>query len=138
MTSSEELKRLLLSPDAPTIVEAQKGLALDPQLAQFLQDQGYFVTLVDRAPVFNKETLMHALYQSCAFPAYFGFNWDALYDQLCEGEQGWVLIFRDFTLLQERSPEDAEVFKEVVKDAALARKESQVGALKLLLGQIEG
>jgi hypothetical protein len=43
-----------------------------------LRNEGYLAVLVDRAPVFNKETLLHALYQSCVFPAYFGFNWDAL------------------------------------------------------------
>lgn len=135
MTSTEELKRLLLSHEAPAIVEAPLEIALDPELAKALKAEGYFVTLVDRAPVFNRQTLMHALYQSCEFPAYFGFNWDALYDLLSQANQGYVLIFKDFALLQERSLEDAGMFKEVIEDAAATRREADAAPLHLVIGQ---
>lgn len=85
-----------------------------------LESQGYFVTEVDRAPVFNKEILLHALYQSCRFPAYFGFNWDALSDCLGEvtwgEEKGYFLIFNDWVLLESEAPQDAQTFLEILED----------------------
>jgi RNAse (barnase) inhibitor barstar len=134
MTSIEELKHLLLSPQAPAIVEAPLELVLDPGLSAGLQSEGYFAALVDRAPVFDKPTLMHALYQSCQLPAYFGFNWDALYDLLCAADQGWVLIFKDFPLLEERAPKEAEVLKQIVEDAASVRRGAAVKPIHLLIG----
>jgi RNAse (barnase) inhibitor barstar len=95
-----------------------------------LRDAGYFAVLVDRAPVFNKETLLHALYQSCVFPAYFGFNWDALEDILktdwLESSQtfrGYVLVFRNFSVLEERAENVAKTFLDSVQDVAKVRLE---------------
>ncbi len=45
---------------------------------QQLREQGVQPVWVDRAPVFDKATLLHALYQALQLPAWFGFNWDAL------------------------------------------------------------
>ena len=95
-----------------------------------LREAGYFAILVDRAPVFNKETLLHALYQSCVFPAYFGFNWDALEDTLktdwLESSptfKGYVLVFRNFAVLEERAENVAKTFLDIVRDAAKSRQE---------------
>ena len=86
-----------------------------------LEAAGYFVAIVDRAPVFNKETLMHALYQSCKFPAYFGFNWDAVNDCLTDFSwaeaKGYFLVFNDWPLLQNEAPEEAKLLLEIVTDA---------------------
>jgi hypothetical protein len=92
-----------------------------------LRSQGYFTVLVDRAPVFSKETLLHALYQSCVFPANFGFNWDALEDTLSSfsraDAKGYVLVFRNFSVLQERDSKVAETFLDIVRDTAQIRQE---------------
>lgn len=95
-----------------------------------LREAGYFAVLVDRAPVFNKETLLHALYQSCMFPAYFGFNWDALEETLAsdwpqppQSFKGYVLVFRNFALLQERAENVAETFLDIIRDVAKTRQE---------------
>ncbi len=89
-------------------------------LKQDLEAQGYFVTEVDRAPVFNKEILLHALYQSCRFPAYFGFNWDALSDCLSDFSwleaKGYFLFFNDWVLLEHEAPEEAKLFLEILED----------------------
>lgn len=107
-----------------------------PALEQ-LADKGYFVARVDRAPVFDKPTLLHALYQSCAMPAYFGFNWDALYDMLTDFSwkpaRGYVLVFRDFGLLQQRAPQEAQTFLQIVREASQARQADQAPPLKLVL-----
>lgn len=94
-----------------------------------LRSAGYFAVLVDRAPVFNKETLIHALYQSCVFPAHFGFNWDALGDTLLDFSwidqeaKGYALVFRNFSVLEQRNAKVAEIFLEIVGDVAKVRRE---------------
>jgi hypothetical protein len=99
------------------------------ELLSELRGEGYFAVLVDRAPVFNKETLLHALYQSCVFPASFGFNWDALEDTLSdfswlnEQPKGFALVFRNFSVLEERAPYVVETFLEIIHDVAKVRKE---------------
>ncbi len=99
------------------------------ELLNELRSENYFAVLVDRAPVFNKETLLHALYQSCVFPANFGFNWDALEDTLLDFSwtqqefKGYVLVFRNFGVLQERSLNVAETLLEIVNDVAKVRRE---------------
>jgi RNAse (barnase) inhibitor barstar len=99
------------------------------ELLSELRRQGYFAVLVDRAPIFNKETLLHALYQSCVFPASFGFNWDALEDTLLDFSwldaqpKGFVLVFGNFAVLENRSPNVAESFLEIIQDVAKVRRE---------------
>ena len=77
---------------------------------------------VDRAPVFDKATLLHALYQSLQLPPWFGFNWDALQDALFGPEDAdarpRMLVFRDFELLEERDPESARTFLDIVETVA--------------------
>lgn len=75
---------------------------------------------VDRAPVFDKPTLLHALYQALQLPAWFGFNWDALHDVLSERgrEEPFVLVFEDFRLLEERDPDSAATFVDIVESVA--------------------
>ena len=82
-----------------------------------LQAEGFDAVWVDRAPVFDKVSLLHALYQSIPLPAYFGFNWDALQDALY-GNAGdarpRVLVFRDLEVLEAREPASAETFIDIV------------------------
>lgn len=93
---------------------------------------------VDRAPVFDRDTLMHALYQALQLPAWFGFNLDALADALAalEPQQGrrWVLVFQDFTILEDNDPELAETFCEIV-DEACALPQAGLVAAVLLAGK---
>jgi RNAse (barnase) inhibitor barstar len=85
----------------------------------FLLNEGhYHAIIIDRAPVTNRETLMHALYQSLRFPGYFGFTWDSLKDILTgiEGVPGksFIFAFSDLSLLDEDSRRE---FLEVIEDA---------------------
>lgn len=83
-----------------------------------LRARGLDAVWVDRAPVFSKATLLHALYQSLALTADFGFNWDALEDALFGPDDPnalpRVLVFRDFGLLEERDPDSARTFVDIV------------------------
>ncbi len=100
-----------------------------------LNAAGYEAVRVDRAPVFDKDTLMHALYQALELPAWFGFNLDALADALnaLGPKQGkrWVLVFQDFTVLEDADPDLAETFCELVDEACLLPEAGLVAAVLL-------
>ena len=89
---------------------------------------------VDRAPVFDKATLLHALYQSLQLPAWFGFNWDALQDALFGPDDAdappRMLVFRDFELLEERDPDSAKVFLEIVDTVAADPASTLMGMVR--------
>ncbi|WP_006786293.1 barstar family protein [Thiorhodospira sibirica] len=84
--------------------------------------EGFAVAIVDQAPVVDKDTLLHALYQACRLPAYFGFNWDALQDVLSDREDpdspALVLLFAHFSVFAQRSPEAAQIFLEIVEETS--------------------
>jgi RNAse (barnase) inhibitor barstar len=114
-------------------------ITISADLEKSLLEHGFFVARIDRAKVFNKDTLMHALYQSCQFPAYFGFNFDALEECLNDLEwiqaKGIALVFHDFALFEERDPEDAKTFLEIMRDVSERRREDKVAPLKLILAR---
>jgi RNAse (barnase) inhibitor barstar len=120
-----------------TILEVPMTITTD--LEKSLLEHSFFVARIDRAKVFNKDTLMHALYQSCQFPAYFGFNFDALEECLNDFSwleaKGFALVFHDFALLEERAPEDAKTFLEIVRAVSQRRREDHVALLKLVLAR---
>jgi RNAse (barnase) inhibitor barstar len=120
------LEELLRSDD----VLLETGQSVKDTIAE-LREAGYFAVLVDRAPVFSKETLLHALYQSCMFPAYFGFNWDALEDTLktdwlepTQPFKGYVLVFRNFGLLEERDKNVAKTFLDIIREVTGIRQKN--------------
>ena len=95
------------------------GDEFDPRDVTFLlTESAYHAVFVDRAPVFDRDTLMHALYQGLRFPGYFGFNWDGLKDCLTalEGMEGrkFILVFSDLSQLP---PEVRSTFLETVSEA---------------------
>ena len=87
-----------------------------------LRAQGLDPVWVDRAPVFDKTTLLHALYQSLQLPGWFGFNWDALADALgelaSESAVPRVLVFADFALLESSDSESAAIFLDILSAVA--------------------
>jgi hypothetical protein len=87
-----------------------------------LQAQGIEAVWVDRAPVFDRTSLLHALYQALLLTADFGFNWDALEDALFGPEDPdsppRVLVFHDLEVLEERDPETARTFLAIVHDVS--------------------
>ena len=56
------------------------------------------VCLVSIPPVNNKRNLLEELSNKLEFPKYFGFNWDALYDLLCDFywiEEKNIVVFHE-------------------------------------------
>ncbi len=118
---ADKLLKLCADPRTPMQVAARPDLFDSPELAAAFARAGWFAPRVDRAPVFNKVTLLHAIYQSCEFPAWFGFNWDALRDSLSDlswcPANGYALLFRNLGLLQVRAPDDYATFIDVAQEA---------------------
>jgi hypothetical protein len=117
-----ELARLVVevtSPGGEPDVEAPA--ALEGPLVKALEAHGWSAVRVDRAPVHGRDTLLHALYQACELPGWFGFTWDALLDCLSDFSwspaAGHALIFRDLDLLEDRAPEAALAFLDLVAEA---------------------
>ncbi len=140
------------------VVRIQTDIPADVVMTGFELD-GYTAIIVDQAPVFNKFTLLHALYQNCSLPAYFGFNWDALADVLAtfddgsedmdssmdsnteanseedeadESPEGIMLIFNDFAVLEERAEDVAATFLDIVEEAAEKRAAHKSPPLKII------
>lgn len=114
-----QIERILNARSAALELSSNLPVA---DIVSALELEGCRVAILDRAPVFDKDTLLHALYQGCGFPAYFGFNWDALSDALVEkiGEESrpLILIFRDFDLLGARAPDVAQIFLDIFDEVA--------------------
>ena len=123
--------------NSKTSLHAVQSATPTHELLHAFETAGAFAALIDRAPVFDKTTLLHALYQACRMPAYFGFNWDALEDALRDFswlEAGaYVLVFDDYALLQKRDPATANTLEDIVRDVNTQRLESSRAPLMLVI-----
>lgn len=106
--------------NASPIIEVSAAQLEGNQLIASLKRAGLHVVRIDRAPVYNKETLLHALYQNTPFPGYFGFNWDALQDVLADFSwledtpKGIVLVLKDNTRFKADAAQDWVTFVDIV------------------------
>jgi len=136
------------------VVRIQTDVPAEVVMTGFELD-GYTAVIVDQASVFNKFTLLHALYQNCSLPPYFGFNWDALADVLVtlddgvedmdtpnavgdseeaddDASEGVMLIFNDFSILEDRAEDVAATFLDIVEEAAEKRTANDTPPLKVI------
>ncbi|MDR2016723.1 MAG: barstar family protein [Burkholderiales bacterium] len=79
----------------------------------------YFV--VDIADVHNKTQLLDRLAEALEFPDYFGHNWDALYDVLCDeawfGNNGVVLHLKHTASFGKLAADDWLTLRETFDEA---------------------
>lgn len=119
MPLNDQIERILTAGSARLELPNDNPVA---DIISALESEGCRVVILDRAPIFDKETLLHALYQGCGFPAYFGFNWDALTDALVEQVEEdrlpLILIFQDFDLLRDRNPDVAQTFIGIIDEVS--------------------
>jgi hypothetical protein len=123
---------------APALVPLSKALLRSSALRVALRAAGWYASTLDRASVFSKDTLLHALYQSGEYPAHFGFNWDALADALNDLEwlgdaQGVAMFWRNPDVLKSRAPETYATFVEIVEEAHASRAEQGYAPLRVLI-----
>ncbi len=126
----------LLAPDGDGgVVDVSGEMDARGLRAQALQVGARVVYL---AGVRSKEDLLTALAVGMDLPAWFGHNWDALDEALRAPEpaqQGPLLIIwpRPDDLAK-RDPQAADVFAQIVADAAPIRRERDYGPLVLVRG----
>jgi hypothetical protein len=76
----------------------------------------------DCAPAVDKRGLLRAIARALRFPAYFGYNWDALEDCLTDLDwldaRGTVLILSRADRLAGRAPRDMAIALDILEDAA--------------------
>ncbi len=128
----------ITAADAPARQPLPKAVLRSSALREALRADGWYVATLDRAPVFSKDTLMHALYQSGEYPAHFGFNWDALLDALRDlswlaGKRGIALVWRNPGVLETRAPEAYATFLEILDEACAYRAEQGFEPLRVLI-----
>ncbi len=63
----------------------------------------------------NKYILLKSIAKACDFPAYFGHNWDALWDCLTDVEVRYLRL--DLTEVKQINTEDFNTFKSIIEDA---------------------
>lgn len=80
------------------------------------------------------DEFLRSLYYVLWFPGYFGFNWDALYDCLCD--LSW-LPCRKIVLLHDSLPQipklDLEIYFGILRDAVLDWKNNEEHELEVVL-----
>ena len=91
---------------------------------------GCCVFHVDLAKARNKTDLLEKIGRAMAFPEWFGYNWDALYD--CLLDMGWrpalgfVVILKNANTVQARAEADFSNLLKIFADAADERRSSDV------------
>jgi RNAse (barnase) inhibitor barstar len=83
--------------------------------------------------VHGKKCLLKDFYEKLRFPEYFGFNWDALYDCLCDlswlNEKKIVLLYESLPSLDDES---LHSFLDVVNASIIDWKEDDVHSLEVV------
>ena len=78
--------------------------------------------------VLNKEILLKSVAKACDFPAYFGHNWDALWDCLTDSNIQYLKL--DLTAVEKINTEDFNVFKSIIEDACRNFGQPQLWVIK--------
>ena len=84
----------------------------DSKIFTSIPEQAVAIVIDD---ILDKETLLTSIAKACDFPAYFGHNWDALWDCLTDVEIKYLRL--DLTEVKQINTEDFNTFKSIIEDA---------------------
>jgi len=88
-------------------------------------DETYYVALIDE-DINNKDDLMEDIKVKLNFPDYFGGNWDALYDCLCD--LSWIneiIVIIKHTNIPKLPSHDLQIYIDLLQDAVSSWKEDE-------------
>ena len=133
---SDALQRLLDGDLAPEVYRSLSRADAD-RLAQRVERAGWRCFVVRGAGVSDKAALLAAFAQSMAFPSYFGYNWDALSDVLCDlgwapTQRGYVLLLDDLAPLAAGAPEVFATLLQVLRGAVAFWRDTATPLVVLL------
>jgi hypothetical protein len=124
MSESEDRDESRLAPAVQSLEMTPAAAAAIAALATSL---GLEAIRIDLAGCQDKAGLLERIAAALGFPAWFGDNWDALYDSLADLSwrpgRGWVLILENVHELRRAAPEALDTALVIMGDAALAWKE---------------
>ena len=114
--------------DASLPAPAVQSLEMTPQAATALvalaASLGLEAVRIDLAGCQDKADFLGRIAAALGFPAWFGDNWDALYDCLTDLSwrpgQGWVLILDNVHDLRRAAPPVLDTALAIMADAAVA------------------
>lgn len=119
---------LLPRADRAVVVHLPQESA--PAIAAAAHDLGFLCVEVDLAEVDDKESLLSALAEGLAFPAWFGHNWDALEDCLNDmswsNAEGYVLVLRHADGVHGRAEGDFLTLLRILADVSATWSEEGV------------
>ncbi len=86
-------------------------------------DAGFVLFEANLDSVRGKQNLLNALAEAAHFPDWFGANWDALVDALCDlswqEAKGYVLLLRNVRATLGLSANDREIVQDIFADTAV-------------------
>ncbi|MDQ7781597.1 MAG: barstar family protein [Desulfomonilaceae bacterium] len=109
-------------------------------LDEAVAKKGFGSFHVDGANVQDKNQFLSVFAKALQFPAYFGFNWDALEDCLTDlswhEADGYVIVYTRFDVFFEHDPEEARTALDIMSDCADFWR-GQGKTFLMLLGSID-
>lgn len=105
----------------PGVYQVQPDLSQDV-LETVTRLHGWWQGTVELAHATDKPTLLQAFAQTCHFPDYFGYNWDALADCLADlrwiDARGFVLLIHGHESFAQLLPVEWQVTREILEATA--------------------
>ncbi len=99
-----------------------EGTGSKGAVEKFGAKHGLAVFVLDGKKALGKEEFLEHIAKALHFPDYFGNNWDAFEDCLTDMSwqeaKGYIMLYQDFGVFAERSPEQFGVALEIFKDSA--------------------
>lgn len=102
------------------------------------ETRGWRFFYLDGHAVHNKTTFLQTIAGAMAFPSYFGQNWDALFDSICDlswaPASGYVLLYDHVILFAQAHPDEWATARDILSDAAASWQANGVPFYVLLRG----
>ena len=118
MISTVTLNAVLTGSVAPGVYRTRSQ---PDTLRRATETRGWRFFSIDGHAVHDKATFLQATAEAMAFPSYFGQNWDALFDSICDlswaPASGYVLLYDYAAAFAEAHPDEWVIAHDILSDA---------------------